>query len=157
MLMPATSSTDRIEKEIVLDAPLARVWRAVTDVREFNQWFGVALTTPFAAGGKSSGKITIKGYDHMTMDVWVEKIEPQHVFSFRWHPNATDINVDYSKDPTTLVVFTLEEVDDGTKLTIVETGFDSLPEWRRAKAFAGNDSGWASQAKRIAEFIRANP
>lgn len=155
--MPATTSTDRIEKEIVLDAPLSRVWRAITDYRDFNSWFGVALTTPFAVGEKTSGKITIKGYDHMTMEVWVEKVEPQHFFSFRWHPSATDPKVDYSKDPTTLVAFSLEEVEDGTKLTIVETGFDALPEWRRAAAFKSNDGGWASQTKRIAEFIRANP
>ncbi|MDQ2768835.1 MAG: SRPBCC family protein [Gemmatimonadota bacterium] len=151
------TSTDRIEKQIVLDATQSRVWRAVTDYREFNAWFGVAFTTPFKVGGKSSGNITIKGYDHMVMDAWVEKIEPETFFSFRWHPNATDANVDYSKDPTTLVSFTLEKVKEGTKLTIVETGFDSLPEWRRATAFKSNDSGWASQTKRIAEFIRANP
>ena len=153
----ATTSTDRIEKQIVLDAPQSRVWRAITDVREFNEWFGVALASPFVAGGKSSGKITIKGYDHMTMDVWVEKLEPEHLFSFRWHPNATATDVNYSNEPTTLVVFTLEEVEEGTKLTIVETGFDSLPEWRRAQAFKSNDGGWASQAKRIAEFIRTHP
>jgi uncharacterized protein YndB with AHSA1/START domain len=156
--MPTTTtSTDRIEKQIVLDATQSRVWRAVTDYREFNSWFGVALTTPFKVGGKSSGNITIKGYDHLVMDVWVEKLEPETFFSFRWHPNATDTTVDYSKDPTTLVSFTLEKVKDGTKLTIVETGFDALPEWRRAQAYKSNDGGWASQTKRIAEFIGANP
>ena len=154
--MPVTS-TDRIEKQIVLDAPQSRVWRAITDVREFNQWFGVSLTPPFAVGAKSSGNVTNKGYEHIVMDVWVEKLEPEHHFSFRWHPNAAEKGVDYSNDPTTLVVFTLEQVKDGTKLTIVESGFDALPEARRAKAFSGNDSGWASQTKRIADFIRAHP
>ncbi|HEV7702759.1 MAG TPA: SRPBCC family protein [Gemmatimonadaceae bacterium] len=156
-MMASTSSTDRIEKQIVLDATQSRVWRAISDYREFNSWFGVALQSPFTPGGKTSGNITITGYDHMTMDVWVEKIEPEHFFSFRWHPNATDANVDYSKDPTTLVTFSLEAVSGGTKLTIVESGFDALPEWRRAAALKGNDSGWASQTKRIADFIRANP
>ncbi len=154
--MPATS-TDRIEKQIVLDATRSRVWRAITDVREFNDWFGVSLATPFAVGRKSSGNITNKGYEHMVMDVWVEKIEPERLFSFRWHPNATEKDVDYSKDPTTLVVFTLEEAKGGTKLTIVESGFDALPEWRRNKAFAGNDSGWGQQTVRIADFLRAHP
>jgi uncharacterized protein YndB with AHSA1/START domain len=155
--MATTSSTDRIEKQIVLDATQSRVWRAITDYRQFNSWFGVALASPFTPGGKTSGNITIKGYDHMVMDMWVEKIEPEHFFSFRWHPNATDTSIDYSDEPTTLVSFTLEEVMDGTKLTIVESGFDSLPESRRQKAFMSNDGGWASQTKRIADFIRANP
>jgi uncharacterized protein YndB with AHSA1/START domain len=156
-MMVTTSSTDRIEKQIVLDATQARVWRAITDYREFNAWFGVTLAGPFTAGGKTSGKINIKGYEHVLMEVWVEKMEPQHFFSFRWHPNAIEKDVDYSNEPKTLVVFTLEEVKEGTKLTIVESGFDSLPESRRQKAFLSNDGGWASQTKRIADFIRANP
>jgi uncharacterized protein YndB with AHSA1/START domain len=156
--MTATStSTDRIEKQIVLDAPIARVWRAITDYREFSAWFGVGLGSPFTVGGQSSGRITMKGYEHVEINMWVEKIDPERSFSFRWHPNAIEKDVDYSKDPTTLVVFTLEEVQGGTKLTIVESGFDSLPESRRKKAFAGNDSGWAGQTKRIAEYLRAHP
>ena len=156
-MMATTPSTDRIEKQIVLDATQSRVWRALTDYRQFNTWFGVVLTSPFTAGGKTSGNLTYKGYEHMVMDLWVEKIEPEHLFSFRWHPNAIDTSVDYSKEPTTLVVFTLEEVKGGTKLTIVESGFDAIPESRRAKAFTSNDGGWASQTKRIADFIRENP
>jgi uncharacterized protein YndB with AHSA1/START domain len=152
-----STSTDRIEKQIVLDATQSRVWRTITDYREFNSWFGVALATPFTVGGKTSGMITIKGYEHVLMELWVEKMEPQHFFSFRWHPNAIEKDVDYSNEPTTLVVFTLDEVKGGTKLTIVESGFDSLPESRRKQAFMSNDGGWASQTKRIADFIRANP
>lgn len=154
--MPATS-TDRIEKEIVLEAPRSRVWRALTDVRQFNQWFGVNLEPPFAVGQRSSGHITIPKYEHVVMEAWVEKIEPEHHFSFRWHPGAVEPNVDYSKEPTTLVVFTLEEVDEGTKLTVVETGFDALPESRRSQALLGNERGWTGQLKNIANYLKANP
>jgi uncharacterized protein YndB with AHSA1/START domain len=154
--MPATS-TDRIEKQIVLDAPRSRVWRALTDVRQFNQWFGVNLEQPFKAGEKTSGRITIRGYDHIVMEAWVETIEPEHHFSFRWHPGSVEPNIDYSAEPTTLVVFTLEDDDEGTKLTVVETGFDALPESRRAKAFSGNESGWTGQLRNIAKYVKANP
>ena len=154
--MPATS-TDRIEKQIVLDAPRSRVWRALTDVRQFNQWFGVNLEQPFKAGEKSSGRITIRGYEHILMEAWVETIEPEYHFSFRWHPGSIEPNIDYSKEPTTLVVFTLEDDDEGTKLTVVETGFDALPESRRAKAFSGNESGWTGQLRNIANYLKANP
>ncbi|MEP7064422.1 MAG: SRPBCC family protein [Gemmatimonadota bacterium] len=153
--MPATS-TDRIEKQIVLEAPRSRVWRALTDVRQFNQWFGVNLEGPFKAGEKTSGRITIPNYDHIVMEAWVEKVEPEHHFSFRWHPGSVDPSVDYSKEPTTLVVFTLEDDEEGTKLTVVETGFDALPESRRAKAFAGNESGWAGQLRNIAKYLKEN-
>jgi uncharacterized protein YndB with AHSA1/START domain len=153
--MPATS-TDRIEKQIVLEAPRSRVWRALTDVQQFNQWFGVGLERPFKAGEKTSGRITVPKYEHIVMEAWVEKIEPEHTFSFRWHPGSVDPSVEYSKEPTTLVVFTLEDDDDGTKLTVVETGFDALPESRRAKAFSGNESGWAGQLRNIANYLKAN-
>jgi uncharacterized protein YndB with AHSA1/START domain len=154
--MPATS-TDRIEKQIILEAPRSRVWRALTDVRQFNQWFGVNLERPFTAGEKTSGRITIRGYDHIVMEAWVERIEPEHHFSFRWHPGSSDPTVDTSSEPTTLVVFTLEDDEEGTKLTVVETGFDALPESRRAKAFSGNESGWTGQLRNIANYVKANP
>ena len=154
--MPATS-TDRIEKQIVLEAPRSRVWRALTDVRQFNQWFGVNLERPFKAGEKTSGRITIPKYEHILMEAWVQKIEPEHHFSFRWHPGSADPSIDYSTEPTTLVVFTLEDDDEGTKLTVVETGFDALPESRRGKAFSGNESGWTGQIRNIANYLKANP
>jgi uncharacterized protein YndB with AHSA1/START domain len=153
--MPATS-TARIEKQIVIDSPRSRVWRAVSDVREFNKWFGAALTSPFAPGAVVSGKLTIPGYDHLTITVWVEKVQPETFFSFRWHPNAMDQSVDYSKEATTLVTFTLDEVTEGTRLTIVETGFDALPESRRIKAFTSNDGGWGSQIRKIGDYLEAN-
>ncbi|MBA2685768.1 MAG: SRPBCC family protein [Gemmatimonadaceae bacterium] len=152
-----SASTDQLQKEIVLDSPRSRVWRAITDVREFNEWFGVNLTTPFTPGAEVSGNITIPGYDHLVATIWIENMEPQSRFSFRWHPDATDPCVDYTKEATTLVTFTFEDVDGGTKLTIVESGFDALPESRRGKAFTGNDAGWASQTKRIAAYLAAHP
>ena len=154
--MPATS-TDRIEKQIVLDAPRSRVWRALTDVRQFNQWFGVHLEQPFKAGQKSSGRITIPKYEHILMEAWVEKVEPEHHFSFRWHPGSSDPTLDTSKEPTTLVAFTLEDDDEGTKLTVVETGFDALPESRRVPAFSGNEKGWTGQLRNIVNYLKSNP
>ena len=152
--MPATS-TDRIEKQIVLDAPRSRVWRALTDVQQFNAWFGVALESPFTPGAAVSGKITFRGYEHVTMTIWIETIEPERFFSFRWHPYAIEEGVDYTEEPTTLVSFTLEENGAGTKLTIVESGFDAIPESRRAKAFSMNERGWAGQAENIRKFVSA--
>ena len=142
--MPTTTpSTDRIEKQITLDAPRSRVWRALTEVEQFNAWFGVSLAAPFAPGAEVSGQISIRGYDHVTMTIWIETIEPQRFFSFRWHPYAIEPGVDYSAEPTTLVSFTLEDAGAGTRLTIVESGFDAIPESRRAKAFSMNDKGWS--------------
>ena len=149
------SSTDRIEKLVTLDAPRSRVWRALTDHTQFNQWFGVSLTSPFIPGAAVSGKINIRNYDHVTMTIWIESIEPERFFSFRWHPYAIEEGVDYSAEPTTLVTFTLEDAGAGTKLTIVESGFDAIPESRRAKAFSMNERGWAGQAENIRKFLAA--
>ena len=155
--MPTTattaSSTDRIEKLVTLDAPRSRVWRALTDVKQFNAWFGVSLTTPFIAGAEVSGKMTNPKYDHLTMSIWIETMEPERFFSFRWHPFAVDPGVDYSAEPKTLVSFTLEDVAGGTKLTIVESGFDAIPVSRRAKAFSMNSAGWEGQAKNLQKFL----
>ena len=147
------ASTDRIEKQVILDAPRSRVWRALTDVAQFNAWFGVSLTSPFTAGAEVSGQITIRNYDHVTMTIWIETMEPERFFSFRWHPYAIEPGVDYTVEPTTLVSFTLEDSGRGTRLTIVESGFDAIPESRRAKAFAMNSSGWAGQAENIRKFL----
>ena len=155
--MPSTTatsgSTDRIEKQVTLDAPRSRVWRALTDVTQFNAWFGVSLTAPFAPGAEVSGKITIWKYEHVTMTIWIERMEPERFFSFRWHPYAIEPGIDYASEPTTLVSFTLEDVPDGTRLTIVESGFDAIPESRRAKAFSMNASGWAGQVENIRKFL----
>jgi len=150
------SSTDRIEKSVVLSAPRARVWRALTDVREFTQWFGVELTAAFEPGAVINGHVTNVGYEHVMMTIWVEAIEPQHAFSFRWHPNAIDMSADYSTEPTTLVVFTIDEVPEGTLLLVVESGFDALPESRRTAAFTSNSKGWEAQMRRIAKYLTEN-
>lgn len=151
---PATpASSDRIEKQVTLDAPRSRVWRALTDVAQFNAWFGVSLTAPFVPGAEISGKISIRSYQHVTMTIWIETMEPERLFSFRWHPYAVEEGVDYAAEPTTLVSFTLEDVAGGTRLTIVESGFEAIPESRRAKAFSMNSSGWAGQAENIRKFL----
>jgi uncharacterized protein YndB with AHSA1/START domain len=153
--MPTTAATttDRIEKQVILDAPPSRVWRALTEVKQFNTWFGVTLETPFAPGAEVSGQINIRGFENVTMTIWIEAMEPEHFFSFRWHPYAIEPGVDYSAEPTTLVTFTLEEAGAGTQLTIVESGFDAIPESRRAKAFSMNSGGWNGQAENIRKYL----
>ena len=152
--MPTTTpSTDRIEKQITLDAPRSRVWRALTEVKQFNAWFGVSLATPFAPGAEVSGRLAIRGYEHVTLTIWIETMEPDRFFSFRWHPYAIESGVDYSAEPTTLVSFTLEDAGAGTRLTIVESGFDAIPESRRAKAFSMNRNGWNGQAENIRKYL----
>jgi uncharacterized protein YndB with AHSA1/START domain len=149
----ATASTDRIEKQVNLDAARSRVWRALTDVAQFNTWFGISLTSPFAAGAEVSGKFANPKYEHLTMTIWIETMEPERLFSFRWHPYAIEAGVDYSAEPTTLVSFTLEDAGRGTRLTIVESGFDAIPESRRVKAFSMNSNGWTSQTENLRKFL----
>jgi uncharacterized protein YndB with AHSA1/START domain len=151
--MSSTTSTDRIEKLVNLDAPRSRVWRALTDVSQFNAWFGSALTGVFTPGAEVSGKLTFRNFEHITMTLWIETMEPERLFSFRWHPYAIEAGVDYSAEPTTLVSFTLEDVGSGTRLTIVESGFDAIPASRRAAAFSMNSAGWDGQAKNIEKFL----
>ena len=141
--------TDRIEKQIVLRAPRSRVWRALTSTEEFNAWFGVKLVGAFTPGARVSGLLTVPGYEHLAMEVLVERVDPEKLFSYRWHPYAVDKNVDYSTELMTLVEFRLAEVPEGTLLTVVESGFDRLPPARRAEAFRMNDRGWADQLESI--------
>ena len=158
------TETDRIEKKVLLRAPLARVWRAVSDAGEFGSWFGVKFDKPFAPGAVMSGSMvptkvdaevakTQKPYEGRAFDLTVDRIEPMRLFSFRWHPFAVDPNFDYSSEPATLVVFELEEVPNGTLLTITESGFEQLPPDRRAKAREGNDAGWTHQTKLIEKYL----
>ncbi len=149
------TSTDRIEKAIVLKAPRARVWRALTDAREFGAWFRVALDGPFTEGATVRGRITHPGYEHLTMEVVVERIEPERLFSYRWHPYAVDPGRDYSAEPTTLVEFRLEDAAGGTRLTVVESGFDRIPAARRAEAFRMNEGGWAEQMLNVERHVAA--
>ena len=161
-------STDRIEKTILLRAPIARVWRALTDSTEFGKWFGVKFDEPFKPGAKLSGKIvgtTVdaevakmqKAYEGKPFEITIEDMEPERKFSFRWHPHADEPGVDYSKEPTTLVVFAIEKAEGGVKLTVTESGFDQIPLSRRAQAFTANDAGWSIQVKLIERYLEQEP
>ena len=147
------TDSNRIEKKILLRAPKARVWRALTNADEFGTWFRVKLEGPFEVGRAVTGRITHPGYEHVVMEVTVERIDPETVFSYRWHPYAIDPNVDYSKEPTTLVEFRLEETAGGTMLTLVESGFDQIPAGRRAEAFRMNADGWSAQMENIRRHV----
>lgn len=149
--------SDKIEKKMELKAPVSRVWRALTDYREFGKWFRVKLDGPFAPGQKSTGHMTYPGYEHYRWEAVVEKIEPQRLFSFTWHPYAIDQSKDYSDETPTLVEFRLDETADGTLLTLTESGFDKVPAHRREEAFRMNDGGWAEQMRNIAAYVTAKP
>ena len=148
---------DRIEKRIELKAPLSRVWRALTDHREFGLWFRVKLDGPFVPGLVSRGWITYPGYEHLKWEAVVQKMEPERFFSFTWHPYAVDPKMDYSKEPPTLVEFRLEKTAAGTLLTVTESGFDKIPAGRRPEAFRMNEGGWTQQIKSIESYVAQNP
>ena len=152
-----STSTDRIEKQIVLKAPLQRVWRALTDSSEFGEWFRVKLTRPFVAGKRITGPILHKGYEHITWDVTIEQMVPEKLFSWRWRPHAIDPDKDYSQEPTTLVVFELSEVPGGTLLKVTESGFDGVPIERRETAYRGNTEGWSIQVANVERYVSQNP
>ena len=151
------SVPDRIEKKVMLRAPRARVWRAITDAREFSEWFRVKLRGQFEAGKEISGPVTYPGYEHLTMTATVERMEPERLFSLRWHPAAIDPKVDYSKEPTTLVEFRLEETPGGTLLTVTESGFHSLPAARQGPAYESNSGGWEEQLRNIERHVAQHP
>jgi uncharacterized protein YndB with AHSA1/START domain len=148
-----TTSSDRIEKQILLRAPASRVWRALTDAEEFGTWFRVKLDSAFAVGRRVTGKITYPGYEHLTFEVTVERMEAERLFALRWHPYAVDPETDYTKEPTTLIEFRLEEVTGGTLLTVVESGFDRIPAGRRAEAYRSNTEGWAEQMQNVQRHV----
>jgi uncharacterized protein YndB with AHSA1/START domain len=161
----STDVMDRIEKTIVVRAPRARVWRALADAQEFGEWFGVTFESgAFAPGAVARGVIaptTVDPdvakaqapYKGMPFEITIDRMEPERLFSFRWHPFAIERDVDYSTEPTTLIVFTLEDVPGGTKLTVVESGFDRIPLERRAKAFTANEQGWGMVVKLVATYV----
>jgi uncharacterized protein YndB with AHSA1/START domain len=157
-------NTDRIEKKILLRAPLARIWRALTDSAEFGAWFGVKFDGPFEPGKAMHGRIAGTTVDpevakmqepmkDMAFGITIEQIVPEKLFSFRWHPHAIEPGVDYSAESTTLVAFTLEQKPDGVELTITEFGFDGVPLARRAQAFSANEQGWAIQMRLISQYL----
>jgi len=170
-------SRDRIVKEVILRASLPRVWRAITDPKEFGQWFGIRLEGEFVAGKTITGKFDRKIDEALILDYQkslglppsairqpqsdlvfctVERIEPQRYFSFRWIPYGIDAAVAPEGEPTTLVEFRLEEVAEGTRLTIAESGFDKVPEHRRERAFRMNEGGWAAQAENVRKYVEEN-
>jgi uncharacterized protein YndB with AHSA1/START domain len=144
---------DRIEKSTEIKAPQSRVWRALTDHREFGTWFRVELEGPFVAGQVSRGRMLVPGYEHLKWEAVVQRIEPEHLFSFTWHPYAIEPDVDYSGEPATLVEFRLEPTATGTLLRVIESGFDRIPEHRRLEAFRMNEGGWTAQLKNIAKHV----
>jgi uncharacterized protein YndB with AHSA1/START domain len=148
---------DRIEKKIELKAPVARVWRALTDYREFGEWFRVKIDAPFVPGAVSRGHITWPGYEHLRWEAVVKAMEPERLFSFTWHPYAVDPKMDYSQEPQTLVEFRLETTAKGTLLTVTESGFDRIPASRRAEAFMRNEGGWVQQITNIERHVAEKP
>jgi uncharacterized protein YndB with AHSA1/START domain len=152
-----TQSTDRIERKVLLQAPRARVWRALANAEEFGSWFGVNLKgKSFAAGQRTQGQITHPGYEYVVFEIWIERIEPERLMSWRWHPAAVEQGVDYSSEPTTLVTFELQDADGGTLLSVVESGFDNVPPHRRLGAFRMNSEGWDEQMQRIERHVAAS-
>jgi uncharacterized protein YndB with AHSA1/START domain len=147
-------STDCIEREILLKAPRSRVWRALSDAGEFGDWFGAALKgQTFAVGEYARGQITYPGYEHLIFEALIERMEPEHLLSYRWHPYAVDTSVDYTQEPPTLVVFELKDVEGGTLLSVVESGFDGVPAARRQEAFQMHCDGWDEQMKNIERHV----
>ncbi len=160
--------SDRIEKRIVLKASLSRVWSAISDSRQFGEWFGVRFDGPFVAGQAMSGRITPsvadaeiakhqKPYEGRHFHITVETVAAPTRFSFRWHPFALDERRDYSKEPTTLVEFVLSETAGGTLLVVTESGFDRVPLDRRAEAFNANEGGWEAQTQLVSKYLEQHP
>jgi uncharacterized protein YndB with AHSA1/START domain len=149
------SDTNRIEKTVLLKAPRARVWRALSDAAEFGAWFRVNLDGTFQAGKSVTGKLAVPGYEHLTLEIMVVRMDPEDFFSYRWHPYAVDPAIDYSAEPTTLVEFRLGDAEEGTVLTIVESGFDLIPQNRRDEAFRMNDKGWTGQMEHIRRHVES--
>lgn len=153
--MSQTPETDRIERSVVINAPRDRVWRALSNAEEFGTWFGVNLAgQTFVPGRPTRGPITYKGYEHIIWEASIERVEPPDLLSFHWHPYAIDPKADYSKEEPTLVTFTLKDAPgNATKLTVVESGFDRIPQHRRLDAFRMNSSGWSAQMENIVRHV----
>jgi uncharacterized protein YndB with AHSA1/START domain len=161
-------SSDRIDKKILLHSPRKRIWHALTDSSEFGFWFGMKFDEPFKPGALMRGVIAPTGvnaevaksqkkYEGLAFEITIEKIEPERLFSFRWHPYAVDPAVDYSAEPTTLIEFVLEDATDGILLTVSESGFDRIPLARRAQAFTANDKGWEMVVTMLGDYLAKTP
>jgi uncharacterized protein YndB with AHSA1/START domain len=161
-------STDRIEKKILLHAPLRRVWQAFANSSEFGAWFGLKFDGPFTPGaemravlvGTKANAEVAKAHEKyvgLKLEITIVKMEPERLFSFRWHPNAIERDVDYSKEPTTLVEFTLQETAEGVLVTVTESGFENIPLARRATAFTANTQGWSMMINMIGDYLAQRP
>jgi uncharacterized protein YndB with AHSA1/START domain len=151
-----STSTDRIERMILLKASRPRVWRALSDSKEFGAWFGVDFKgKPFVAGEAIQGQVTYPGFEHLIMEILIDQIVPERLLSWHWHPAAIEPSTDYSQEPMTLVVFELADADGGIALSVVESGFDKIPAARRATAFRMNGSGWDEQMRNIEKHVAA--
>ena len=148
---------NRIEKRIELDASVARVWKVLTDYREFGEWFRVRIDGPFKTGEVSRGHVTYPGYEHLKWEATIKAIDPERYFAFTWHPYAVDPKVDYTGEPPTLVEFMLDPTANGALLTVTESGFDKIPFARAIEAFRMNETGWEIQMKNIAAYITKKP
>lgn len=148
---------NKIEKRIELKAPVARVWRALTDSREFGEWFHARFEAPFVVGETARGQITWPGYEHLYLEAVIQKMEQEQLFSFTWHPYGIDPAIDYSKETPTLVEFRLEATANGTLLMVTESGFDKVPAHRRLEAVRMNEGGWTQQIKNIEAYVEKNP
>lgn len=145
--------TDRIERRVRIEAPVAKVWGAIADSREFGRWFKADIHGAFEPGAVVRGRILTPGYEHLKLEFAVERVEPERLLSFRWHPFAVDPAVDYSTEPATLVELRLDADGDATELTVVESGFDRLPPERRAVAFRMNSGGWDAQVENVKRYV----
>lgn len=148
-----TSSSDRIEKNLVVRAPRSRVWRAIADSKEFGTWFRMNVDGEFTEGARLRGRMTHPGYEHVSVELQIQNVEPERYFSYRWHPYALDMSHDYSAEPMTLVEFILEDAGEGTSITIIESGFDRIPPSRRAESFRMNEKGWGGQIRNLEKHV----
>ena len=148
-----TADTNTIRKTLILKAPQEKVWHALTDHAAFGAWFRVAIDRAFVAGERSTGRLRVPGYEHVKWDVTVREIRPMTLFSYTWHPFAVEADMDYSDEEPTLVEFHLEPVEDGTRLTVTETGFDLVPAHRRVEALRMNSLGWGAQMEHVRVYV----
>ncbi len=149
---------NRIEKHIALKAPVARVWRALTDSREFGAWFRVRLEGPFMPGQVTRGQMTYPGYEHVVWEATIEKMEAERLFSFTWPQirclDKAEYSSDYTDAPKTLVEFRLEPAGNGgTLLTVTESGFERMPADWRNDAMRRNEGGWEQQLRNIESHV----
>ena len=151
--MSVDKNQDRIEKIVDLAAPVARVWRAITDHKEFGEWFRVRLDNPFKVGETTTGYITYPGYEHMKWVTVTERMDHERLFAFSWPPSAIDPDTEYDADAKVLVEFRLEPTETGTRLTITESGFQQFPEAKRLEVLRSNTEGWDIQAKNVAAHV----